>query len=68
MRIGASGTGTGARTVTVDVGTELSNEVVTVSWAGFNPTQQSGLYTAFVVQCEAAPVSLADCYTAEPYP
>lgn len=67
-RSGATGTGTGSRTIAVDVGVELVNEVVTVSWAGFNPTQQSGLYTAFVVQCRANPVSLTDCYTAEPYP
>lgn len=67
-RAPAVATGTGGRTATVTPGVDLTNEVVTVSWSGFRPTNQQGVYTVLVVQCEANPVSLDDCYTAEPFP
>ena len=61
-------TGTGGRSATVSPGVDLTNEVVTVSWSGFRPTTQQNVYTVLVVQCEANPVSLDDCFTAEPFP
>jgi len=60
--------GTGGRSATVSPGVDLTNEVVTVSWSGFRPTTQQNVYTVLVVQCEANPVSLDDCFTAEPFP
>jgi len=64
----ATGTGTDNRAGEVSPGTELTNEVVTVSWSGFNETEQSGRYGVLIVQCQGNPTTLADCYTAEPYP
>jgi ABC-type phosphate transport system substrate-binding protein len=60
--------GTSGRTATVGPGVDLTNEVVTVSWSGFRPTTQANVYTVIVLQCEANPTSLDDCYTAEPFP
>ena len=67
-RAGASGTGTGGRAVSVSVGEQLGNEVVTVSWTGFRPTLPNGLYRVLIVQCRANPASMADCYTATAFP
>jgi len=61
-------TGTGGRTGTVSPGVDLSNEVINISWSGFRPTTQQNIYTVIILQCEANPVSLADCFTAEPFP
>jgi ABC-type phosphate transport system substrate-binding protein len=60
--------GTGGRSATVSPGVELSNEVVNVSWSGFRPTTQQNVYTVIVMQCKANPVSLDDCFSAEPFP
>ena len=68
VRADATGTGTESRGGVVSPGTSLTNEVVTVSWSGFTPTLQNGLYGVLVVQCKGTPASLSDCYTAEPYP
>jgi ABC-type phosphate transport system substrate-binding protein len=46
----------------------LSNEVINISWSGFRPTTQQNIYTVIILQCKANPVSLADCFTAEPFP
>lgn len=67
-RAPAVATGTGGRTATVSPGVDLTNEVVTVSWSGFRPTTQQNVYTVIVMQCEANPVSLDDCYAAQPFP
>lgn len=67
-RADATGTGTDNRGGVVSPGTALTNEVVTVSWSGFHTTQRTGLYGVLIVQCTANPISMADCYTAEPYP
>lgn len=68
VRADATGIGTNNRGGTASPGTSLTNEVVTVSWSGFTPTLQNGLYGVLIVQCKGTPGSLADCYTAEPYP
>jgi ABC-type phosphate transport system substrate-binding protein len=68
VRADATATGTVSRGGVVSPGTSLTNEVVTVSWSGFTPTLQNGLYGVLVVQCKGTPASLSDCYTAEPYP
>jgi ABC-type phosphate transport system substrate-binding protein len=68
VRADSSGAGTSGRTGSASPGTTLTNEVVTVSWSGFSPTLQNGLYGVLIVQCKGTPGSLADCYTAEPYP
>ena len=64
----ATATGTGGRSATVAPGVDLSNEVVNISWSGFRPTTQQNIYTVIILQCKANPVSLADCFTAEPFP
>jgi ABC-type phosphate transport system substrate-binding protein len=46
----------------------LSNEVINISWSGFRPTTQQNIYTVIILQCKANPVSLADCFLAEPFP
>jgi|APGre2960657468_1045069.scaffolds.fasta_scaffold02081_5 ABC-type phosphate transport system substrate-binding protein len=68
VRGDSNGIGTSGRAGTASPGTALSNEVVTVSWSGFNTTLQNGLYGVLIVQCKGTPATLADCYTAEPYP
>ncbi len=68
VRADATGIGTNNRGGIVSPGTALTNEVVTVSWSGFTPTLPNDLYGVLIVQCKANPVSLSDCYTAEPYP
>lgn len=64
----ATANGTGGRSASVTPGVSLTNEVVTVSWSGFRPTTQQGVYTVLVVQCRANPTSMTDCYSAEPFP
>lgn len=61
-------TGTGGRSATVAPGVDLSNEVINISWSGFRPTTQQNIYTVIILQCKANPVSLADCFLAEPFP
>ncbi|MBJ7509468.1 MAG: substrate-binding domain-containing protein, partial [Ilumatobacteraceae bacterium] len=68
VRADSTGIGTSGRAGSVSPGTALSNEVVTVSWSGFNPTLPNLLYSVLIVQCKGVPVTLEDCYTAEPYP
>ena len=68
VRADATGAGTSGRTGSASPGTALSNEVITVSWSGFTPTLPNGLYGVLIVQCKGTPVTLADCYTSEPYP
>jgi ABC-type phosphate transport system substrate-binding protein len=52
-----------ARTLTVDPAVDLVDQVVSVHWTGFHPTDASGGYTVTVFQCKGAvPTSLADCY------
>ncbi len=68
VRADATGSGTNNRSGIVSPGTALTNEVVTVSWSGFTPTLPNGLYGVLIVQCTDDPVSMSDCYTAEPYP
>ena len=46
----------------------LDNEVITVSWSGFGPTGQDGSNQTVVLQCSANPQTVADCFTADPYP
>ena len=64
----ATATGTGGRSATVTPGVDLSNEVINISWSGFRPTTQQNIYTVIILQCKANPVSLADCFLAEPFP
>ena len=61
-------TGTDGRSGTVSPGVDLSNEVINISWSGFRSTTQQNIYTVIILQCKANPVSLADCFTAEPFP
>ena len=68
VRDDATATGTNNRSGIVSPGTALTNEVVTVSWSGFTPTLPNGLYGVLIIQCKTNPVSMSDCYTAEPYP
>jgi len=68
VRADSTGIGTSGRAGSASPGTALSNEVVTVSWSGFTPTLPNGLYGVLIVQCKGTPATLADCYTAEPYP
>jgi ABC-type phosphate transport system substrate-binding protein len=67
-RTSVTATGTGGRSGTVSPGVDLSNEVINISWSGFRPTTQQNIYTVIILQCKANPVSLADCFTAEPFP
>jgi ABC-type phosphate transport system substrate-binding protein len=60
--------GTEGRSATVTPGADLSNEVINISWSGFRPTTQQNIYTVIILQCKANPVSLADCFLAEPFP
>ena len=68
VRADSTGIGTSGRAGSVSPGTALSNEVVTMSWSGFNATLPNLLYSVLIVQCKGIPVTLEDCYTAEPYP
>ena len=68
VRADSTGAGTSGRAGSASPGTTLTNEVITVSWSGFTPTLPNGLYGALIVQCKGMPVSMADCYNAEPYP
>lgn len=68
VRADGSATGTNSRGGVVSPGTSLTNEVVTVSWSGFTPTLPNGLNGVLIIQCKGTPVTMADCYSAEPYP
>ena len=68
VRADGSATGTNSRGGVVSPGTSLTNEVVTVLWSGFTPTLPNGLNGVLIVQCKGTPVTMADCYSAEPYP
>jgi ABC-type phosphate transport system substrate-binding protein len=68
QREASTGSGTDGRAGSASPGTELVNEVVTVSWSGFTPTQTNGLFGVILLQCSAAPTSFADCFTAEAFP
>ena len=67
-RSDSTGVGTNGRGGVASPGTSLTNEVVTISWSGFTPSLQNGLYGVLIVQCKGNPTTLSDCYTAEPYP
>jgi ABC-type phosphate transport system substrate-binding protein len=67
-RDSSTGTGTDGRAGAASPGTELVNEVVTVSWSGFTPTLSNGLFGVILLQCSAAPTSFADCFTAGAFP
>ena len=67
-RTPVTATGIGGRSATVSPGVDLSNEVVNVSWSGFRSTTQQNVYTVIVMQCKANPVSLDDCFSAQPFP
>lgn len=56
------------RTLTVTPSSGLANQVVQVSWSGFRQTAPNGDFSVVVYQCSGAPRSLADCFTADPYP
>ena len=57
------------RTASVSPGTNLTDEVVNVSWAGFRPTLDNGLYGVTILQCSADPKSVdKDCNTDETFP
>jgi ABC-type phosphate transport system substrate-binding protein len=58
------------RTASVSPGTNLTDEVVKVSWAGFRPTDNNnGLYGVTIMQCRANPKSVdKDCNTDETFP
>ncbi|MFM7271733.1 MAG: hypothetical protein ACKO2C_08915 [Actinomycetes bacterium] len=67
--VGAADSGTDGRVVTADPATELSTQVITVSWSGFRPTRRStGQYTVNVVQCREVPTSLDDCFMNPAFP
>lgn len=70
--VGAGGPGVAhadaGRAVTLSQATDLINQVVTVSWSGFRPTLSNGNFNTIILQCKVNPTSLADCYTANPYP
>lgn len=63
QRAGAAG-----RSLTVTPAAGLGNQAVDVSWSGFTPTTPDGLNQVIVVQCTEHPTSLADCFTAQPFP
>jgi hypothetical protein len=49
--------------------TNLTDEVVNVTWQGFTPTRDDGTYGVVIMQCRAHPRSvLRDCNTAETFP
>lgn len=50
------------RTLTITPATGLENQVVEVSWTGFQPTTPEGTYSVTIVQCTADPDDLADCF------
>jgi ABC-type phosphate transport system substrate-binding protein len=62
--IGAAAT----RRLTVTPASALTDQVVTVSWSGFTPTTPEGLNQVVIQQCKGNPKSLADCFTAAPFP
>ena len=66
--LGASSASAATRTLTVSPASSLTDQAVTVSWAGFTPTTPEGLNQVIVVQCKAHPASLDDCFTAQPFP
>ncbi len=56
------------RTLSVSPASALTDQAVTVSWAGFTPTTDTGLNQVIILQCKANPASLADCLTDAPFP
>lgn len=62
------GANAATRAVTVTPAENLGTQVVKVSWSGFRPTQANGLYAVTILQCRALPGSVADCFTAAPFP
>jgi ABC-type phosphate transport system substrate-binding protein len=56
------------RALTVTPNEELERQVVQVSWTGFTPTRPDGSFAVIILQCSAQPVTLGDCFTAEPFP
>jgi ABC-type phosphate transport system substrate-binding protein len=56
------------RTLTVTPATDLDRQVVEVAWTGFAPTRPDGSSAVIVLQCAGNPATLADCYTADPFP
>ena len=57
------------RTASVSQATDLTTQVVQISWTGFRPTRRNtGQFAVNVVQCAEVPTSLADCYTKQSYP
>src|SRR6476659_569385 len=48
------------RTLTASPASSLTNQAISVSWAGFTPTTPEGLNQVIVVQCKAHPASLDD--------
>jgi ABC-type phosphate transport system substrate-binding protein len=59
---------TDGRSGAAEPSTGLRNEVVRVSWSGFTPTQQNGIFAVGVMQCRANPQSFDDCYTIDAFP
>ncbi len=55
-------------TLTVTPSTGLVTQAVTVNWTGFAAATQFGSDAVWIYQCKANPQSLADCYTADPFP
>jgi ABC-type phosphate transport system substrate-binding protein len=56
------------RTLTVTPASSLTDQAVTLTWAGFTPTTPDGLNQVIIMQCTAHPASLTDCFTAQPFP
>jgi hypothetical protein len=57
------------RFVVVEPATNLGDQVVLVSWAGFRPTKKDSTYAVVVLQCKENPKSvLRDCNTEETFP
>lgn len=56
------------RSAVVTPSTNLTNQVVTVSWSGFHPTAKNGNFKVQVYQCKSNPRSLSDCFTVAPFP
>lgn len=68
LAVGAGTARATDRSVTVTPAEGLGNEVVRVSWSGFTPTADDGLYGVLVQQCRSAPQSLDDCFVGQPFP
>ena len=60
--------GSGGSTLTLTPGTNVTDQVIKASWTGFDPTDTLGDFAVWLYQCKADPKTLADCYTAAPFP